>query len=331
MSRLAQLKKKRGKNLKELQEKVEQQSGGGGKRDERIWKPKFNADKGKGTCIVRLLPPADGEPFVEQLSYSFQGPGGNFYGLARQTLNEDDPVQIAAINGFRKAKAEQNENLKKQCLKFLPKRKYFANVYIVKDDEVPDNEGKVFIWQFGPAIYKKIKEAIQPEFDDQEPMDPFDLWEGSDFIVRMVGTEIPDSRTGKKVTVPNYDKASFADPSEFMDGDEEKLEEIVEQTYELSEFVDPEKFDSFEKVAKRFKDVMKKPYNWLSEEGVEESMEDDRKEKELEENVDNGDKDENDKPPFEPDNESESEENDDEDDEDEEDPVAKFKRLAGQS
>lgn len=323
MVSLAQLKKKRG-NIADLQKKIEEQSrsGGGAPRDPRIWKPKFNADKGKGTCIVRFLTPKAGDPFVEVKSYNFRGKGGNYYGNALQTLGLEDPIQIAAINGFRKAKAEKNPTLKKEMTKLLPKSKFYANVYIVKDEEQPENEGKVFIWQFGPAIYKKIKDVITPEFEDQEPFDPFDYWEGAEFVVRMVGTEIPDSETGKMITVPNYDKSSFSKQSEFMDGDDDKIDEVYQQTYDLSEFVDPEKFPSFEKVAEDFKRVWGKPYNWLDPDGagVDESLEDEKRQADLDQSQSEPEEHEaedNDEPPFDIDDE-----NDDDDD-----PVAKFRRF----
>lgn len=324
MSKLAQLKKKRGNSLKTLQEKLEQQNTSY-QKDERIWKPKFNKDKGKGKCVVRFLPANDGDPFVELMTYSFNGPGGNFYGNARQTIGEDDPVQIASINMFKKAKHEEDKDLKNKALKFLPKRNYYANVYIVKDEEEPDNEGKVFIYQFGPAIYKKLKEKIQPEFDDEEPMDPFDLWDGADFIIRMVANEIPDSKTGKKIVVPNYDKSEFESPSEFMDGDEEKLEEIVDKTYDLSEFIDPAKFDSFEKAAERFKTVTGKPYNWLSEGGVQEHIDEKEEESTLNEEQDNDDGSDDHR---EQEKETGSIDYNDSPQDDEEDPVERFKRLA---
>jgi hypothetical protein len=330
MAKLAQLKKKRGANIKKLQEKMEQQDQGSSRpRDERIWKPKFNKEKGKGTCIVRFLPAAEGDPFVELLSYSFNGPGGNFYGHARQTIGEDDPVKIASINMFRKAKQEEDKDLKEKAKKFLPRRQYYANVYIIKDEEVPENEGKVFIWQFGPAIYKKIKEKIQPEFDDETPMDPFNLWEGADFKCRMVGNEIPDSRDGKMVMVPNYDNAEFAATSEFLDGDEEKLEEIVEQTYDLSEFIDPEKFDDFDKVAKRFKEVTGKPYNWMTKEGVAEHVSDKEQENSMDEGQDNDSGvDQHREPDPKPETKQETKQEKEPDTDDDEDPVAKFRRMA---
>ena len=334
-SRLSQLKKKRGNNLKELQQKLENSSGSGRPRDERIWKPKFDKDKGKGSCTVRFLPAKEGDEFVEVMSYSFNGPGGNYYDLALQTIGEKDPVQIAAINMFRKAKTEDDKKLYNEAKKLLPKRKYYANVYIVKDGEVPENEGKVFIWEFGPAIFKKIKEVIQPEFEeDDEPMDPFDLWTGAELKIRMVGTEIPDSRTGKMITVPNYDKTTFDDPSEFMDGDEDKLEEIVEMTHDLSEFIDPEKFKSPKEVADRFKKVTGKDYRHYDPEFVGEHIEEEEQEEKLEEEQDNDTGVDKHRPKEEPENEEqeqESEGDDEKDEEEEDDPVARFRKLAGQN
>jgi hypothetical protein len=323
MSKLAQLKKSRGANLKKLQEKLEQANQGGAPRDERIWKPKFNQEKGKGTAIVRFLTPKDGDPFIELKSYSFNGPKGNFWGNALQTIGEKDPVQIAAINGFKKAKAEGDERLKTECKKFLPRSQFYANVLVIKDEENPENEGKVKIFQFGRQIYSFIEKAIEPEFDDVDPFDPFCYWGGADFKIRMVGREIPDSRTGKKVTVPNYEASSFDSPSELFDGDEDQIDEIFQQTFDLSEFVAPEKFKSFDEVADQFQKAMGKPYNWLSDEGVEEHVEQKLKEQEMEEEqAPNPMTEEYDEP------EEKEQPQIDHSDEDE-DPLAKFRRLAG--
>ena len=329
MSKLAQLKKNRGKSLKNLQEKLEQSSGGGGApRDERIWKPAFNKDKGKGTAIVRFLTPQAGDPFVEVKSYSFSGNGGNFWGTALQTVGKDDPVQLAAISAFRKAKNDGDQRLREQAKKWLPNSQFYANVYIVKDEENPENEGKVKIMRFGRQIFGFIEKALKPEFDDQEPMDPFDFWEGAELRIRMIGKEIPDSRNpGQKVLVPNYENSEFARPSEFMDGDEDKIEEVLEQTHDLSEFIDESKIKSFEEQAELFKKAMGFPYNWLSEDGLQEHVADKAQERRLEEEQDNDDGSQNhrEKPAQ---TEEPDDSGDDSDDGEEEDALAKFKRLA---
>lgn len=341
MSKLAQLRKSRGSNLKQLQKKLEdsKQQSGGTTRDDRIWKPKFNKEKGKGRCVVRFLPAKTGEPFAERSNYSFTGRGGNFYDVARRSDGLEDPVQIAAISAFRQAKATGDEALKKRAIGWLPKSRYFANVYIVKDEEVPENEGKVFVFEYGPAINSFIEKAINPEFDDVEPFDPFDLWAGADFTIRMVGKDIPDKKTGKKVTVPNYDESSFGQPSEFMGGDEEVLEQIFEQTYDLTEFSGTDKMKSFEDVAARFEKVTGHPYNWLDDGATEERSQKIDEDQEREEqqapdpNVDKHrakeEQEDSDDIPF-----GDTDKNPTKEDApapEDEDPVAKFRRLASQS
>jgi len=329
MSKLAQLKKNRGANLKNLQKRLEESNNQGAPRDERIWKPKMNMDKGKGTAIVRFLPSYEGNPFEEVKSYQFAGPGGNYWDLALQTIGEKDPVQLAAINAFRKAKADGDERLRNEAKKFLPKSQFYANVYIVKDEENPENEGKVKIFQFGKQIYSFIEKAIQPEFDDEDPMDPFDLWDGADFKIRMIAKTIPDSKTGKSVKVPNYENSEFDRQSEFMDGDEDKIEELLEQTVDLTEFVDPKKFKSFDEVAAKFNEVMKKPYNWLSADAVEEHVQEKQQEQKMDNEQDNDDGSDQHRE-LEPEPES-NQDDDDDDDGDDDDPVAKFRRLANRS
>lgn len=331
MASLSQLKKKRGNNLKKLQEKLEEANGSSGPRDERIWKPKFNQEKGKGTAIVRFLTPKEGDPFVEVKNYSFKGKNGNFYGMARATIKEDDPVQIAAINCFRKAKRDNDERYKDMGKKYLPRSQYFANVYVVKDEENPENEGKVKIFQFGRQIFNIIEKAIKPEFDDEDPMDPFDFWEGAEFKIRMVGKEIPDQNTGKKIKVPNYEDSTFDRQSEFMDGDEEKIQEYFDQTYDLSEFIDPSKVKSFEEVAEFFKKVTGKDYRWLDPDYVEgeymEEKETDAKLNEEQDNDDGSDQHRDEKEEQQEESpEQESKEGDDEGEED--DILARFRSIA---
>lgn len=326
MSKLAALKKNKGENLKKLQEKLEQQSSGGAPKDERIWKPKFNKEKGKGTAIVRFLTPKSGDPFVHVQSYQFTGPGGNFWDLALQTIGEKDPVQLAAISAFRKAKEDGDESLKTYAKRFIPTSTYYANVYIVKDEENPENEGKVKIFQFGRQIFQFIEKAITPEFDDVDPIDPFDFWDGADFKIRMVGKEIPDKKTGKKIMVPNYENSEFDKSSQFLDGDDDAINEVYEQTFDLSEFVAPERFKSFDEVAALFKKVTGKPYNWLSSEGVEEHLAEKEQEEEHNKSVDDNDNDQSNEDDHSSDHEQSSSSNDDAPEG--ESALEKFKRLA---
>jgi len=271
---LSQLKKSRKEKLATLQKKLEENKGGTNyTKDERIWKPKFNKEKGKGTCIVRFLQPKAGDPMVELKTNSFKVNGKNFWENARQTLDLEDPLQIAAISCFQKAKQCEDkteaERFKKEGKLYLPGSKYWANVLIIKDEECPENEGKVMIYEFGRQIFLMIESKLQPKFEDDEVMNPFDYWEGANFKIRMVGKDIPDQQNpGKNVTVPNYEESSFMNPSELFDGDDDQIDEVYQQTHDLSEFVDISKFKSFDDLATKFLEVTGKPYNWLSQEGL---------------------------------------------------------------
>lgn len=322
MSKLANLKRNRLQNMKKLQEKIASQDNSSFPVDERIWKPKFNKEKGKGVCIVRLLPPKEGSPFVEVKSYNFRGPGGYFWENALQTIGKEDPVQIAAINAFRKAKADGDNKLREYAKKFLPRSQYYANVYVVKDEEQPENEGQVKVFQFGRQIFNIIQATIKPEYDDVEPMDPFDFWSGADLRIRMKGNQIPDQRNpGQQVLVPTYEDSSFDDPSEFMDGDEEVLEKIYMQTHNLDEFITEDKFKSFEEQAEQFQKVTGKPYNWLTTEGVQQHVQEQQEQQELDENIDEGSLARDDEVVYE----------DESDDDEGLSAIEKFKRLASQS
>ncbi len=329
MANLSQLKKKKGSNLKKLQEKLEQSNQGGRPRDERIWKPTFDPRKGKGTAIVRFLTPQEGDPFVEVKSYSFQGPGGNYFDIARQTAGEEDPIQIASIHAFRKAKNEGDARLKEQAKKWLPRSVYHANVLVIKDEEHPENEGKVKIFQFGRQIYGLIEKAIQPEFDDVDPLDPFDFWEGADFKIRMIGKEIPDSRdANKKVMVPNYENSEFDRPSSLFDGDDDQIDTVFQQTIDLSEFISADKIKSFDAVAARFEEVTGKPYDWLTEAGAQKHVDKKEKERDLSNEQDNDTGVDNHREKEEPEGDDAPPFDGGDEVPDDEDPIARFQRLA---
>jgi len=196
-------------------------------------------------------------------------------------------------------------------------------VLVIKDEERPENEGKIMIFEYGYQIAKMVEEKLKPEFEDIQAQDIFDFWDGSDFIIRMTGNKIPDSRTGKTVVVPNYEKSSFSESSELFDGDDEKIDEIYQKTYDLSEFVDPKLFKSFDEVAEKFEKVTGVPYNYLKEGGLEEHAEKviKKQQEEFDQNTPEDDKsDGDDDVPSEPD-QKEKEDDDD-------DPVARLLKAA---
>jgi len=129
---------------------------------------------------------------------------------------------------------------KEEARKQKRKLSYYANIYVVKDPANPQNEGKVFLYKFGKKIFDKITAAMQPEFDDEEPINPFDFWSGANFKLKLV----------KKDGYWNYDKSEFASPSVLLDDDDE-LESIYKSLTNLNEFTDSKNFKSYDELKKR--------------------------------------------------------------------------------
>lgn len=255
------LKSARGSNLAKLTEKLETlNKGNSTQKDERIFKPGFDKKEGKGYAVIRFLPSKSSDPFVRVFNHAFNGAGGWYIENSRSTIGEDDPVGISNTLYWKKGEAEGNESFKNIARKRKRNTKYFANVLVIKDTINPENNGKVMIYEFGGQVFKLIEAAAKPEFEDEQPIDPFDMWTGADFKIKIVGREIPDSRTGQKTLVPNYENSEFASPSELFDGDDTKKEELFGQTHDLSEFL---KVKGFDELAERFKKVTGDDYNAL--------------------------------------------------------------------
>lgn len=248
----AKLRANKGSSLAKLTEKLESMNtSSGGQKDERMFKPGFDKKESKGYAVIRFLPAQNGDPFVKRISHGFQGQGGWYIETSRVTAGyEDDPVAVSNRLYWAKGEAEGNDALKNVSRKRKRVTKFYANVYVVKDTVNPANDGKVMLYEFGPQIFGMIEKAIKPEFEDDEPLDPFDMWVGADFRIKIVGKEIPDSKDpSKKVVVPNYEDSEFTKVSEFFAGDDAKKEEIFLKTYDLSEFT---KVKSFDELAERF-------------------------------------------------------------------------------
>ena len=211
--------------------------------DERFWK--LDPDKaGNATAVIRFLPRVEGDelPWVRVFSHGFQGPTGKWYiENSLTTLGEKDPV--GELNSkLWNSGSEANKDIARKQKRRLS---YIVNVLIVSDPKHPENEGQVRLYKFGKKIFDKIMEKARPTFDDEKPVNVFDLWTGADFRLRM-----------KKVAgFPNYDESQFSEVKAVPGADEE-LVSIVEKQHKLSEFVAPDQFKSYEALSKRLMEVL---------------------------------------------------------------------------
>ena len=235
----ADLKKqsKLGSLTAKLVKEVEKMNNNGGSGDERLWK--LECDKsGNGYAVIRFLPAPNGEdlPFVKLYSHAFQGPGGWYIENSLTTLGQKDPVSEYNTMLWNNGTDAGKEAARKQKRKLT----YIANIYVVKDPANPANEGKVFLYKFGKKIFDKLTAAMQPEFEDEEAIDPFDFWGGANF--KLKAKNVAGYR--------NYDSSEFARPSALLD-DDDAMEAIWKKQYSLEEFLSPSEFKGYDELKKR--------------------------------------------------------------------------------
>ena len=211
--------------------------------DERLRKPELDKT-GNGYAVLRFLPSVKGEdlPWAKVWNHAFQGPTGQWYiENSLTTVGQKDPVSEMNTAYWNSGVESDKEIARRQKRKL----QYRSNSYVVTDSKHPENEGKVFLFRYGKKIFDKIMEAMQPEFEDETPVNPFDFWEGANFKLKI-----------RKVDgYWNYDKSEFEAPSPLFDNDD-KLEEVWKKQYALKEFTAPTNFKSYTELKTRLNLVL---------------------------------------------------------------------------
>ena len=258
----ADLKKqsKLGSLTAKLVKEVEKMNSSGGQGDDRLWK--LDVDKsGNGYAVIRFLPAPDGEdlPFVKLYSHAFQGPGGWYIENTLTTLGGKDPVSEHNTLLWNNGTDAGKDTARKQKRKLT----YISNIYVVKDPANPENEGKVFLYKYGKKIFDKLTAAMQPEFEDEEAIDPFDFWQGANF--KLKAKNVAGYR--------NYDSSEFAAVSPLLK-DDEALEAIWEKEYSLEEHVAADQFKSYDELKTRLGYVLGNKQVRNDAETVEQEFED---------------------------------------------------------
>ena len=238
---LLDLKKKSASNFEKLTKQLNSQNSSNSKdsSDDNLWKP--DVDKtGNGYAVIRFLPAPEGEdiPFVRVYDHGFQGPGGWYIEKSLTTIGKNDPV--GELNS-RLWNAGDQETARKQKRRLS----YYSNIYVIKDPANPANEGKVFLFKYGKKIFDKINDLINPQFEDEKPINPYDLWEGANFRLKIRTVE------GYR----NYDKSEF-EPAAPLSQDDDELERIYKQTHSLQKFLDPKSFKTYEELQTKLNKVL---------------------------------------------------------------------------
>ena len=212
-------------------------------KDERIWKPVMDKT-GNGYAVIRFLPAVDGEdmPWAKVWNHAFQGPTGQWYiENSLTTLGQNDPVSELNSEHWNSGVESDKEIARRQKRKL----QYFSNIYVVKDSANPENEGNVFLYRFGKKIFDKIMETMQPAFEDESAINPFDFWQGANFKLKL-----------RKVDgYWNYDKSEFEAPSALFDNDDD-IEAVWKKEHALSEFTASTNFKSYDELKTRLDMVL---------------------------------------------------------------------------
>lgn len=242
----ASLKSARGSSLQNLAQEMSKMTKKAAS-DDRFWK--LTTDKTKcGSAIIRFLPAPEGEtvPFVRLWHHAFKGSGGWYFENSLTTIGQPDPV--SELNSKLWQEGPNGQKLARDQKRKL---KYIANIYVVKDSANPSAEGKVFTFAFGKKVFDMLNEKMTPQFEDQAPMNPFDLWSGANLKLRLFCDSAPGS-------IPNYDKSEFDIPAP-LDKSDEKMEAIWKQAFPLQPFIAADQFKSYEELQDRLEKVLAIP------------------------------------------------------------------------
>ena len=219
------------------------------KGDDRFWK--LERDKsGNGAAIIRFLPPpaVDGDdalPWVRIFDHGFKGPTGKWYiENSLTTLNQKDPVSEYNSKLWNESSDDASWQ-RKQARDQKRRLHYISNILVISDPKNPENEGKVFLFKYGKKIFDKITMLMNPEFEGDKPVNPFDFWKGANFKLRIRTVD----------GYPNYDQSIF-EGSAALNDDDEELEKIWKKQYSLKEFVDPKNFKSYDELKKKLDEVL---------------------------------------------------------------------------
>lgn len=248
----ADLKKNRKSLTEKLQKSLEKTQTYEDKDDGSYWKLTVDKKTGIGEAVIRFLPASEGEdlPYVQMWSHGFKSKltGKWYIENSRTTLGKTEKDPVSEMNtelwstGLESNKAIARDRKRKLS--------YYSNILVIKDKANPENEGKVFLFRYGQKIFEMIQAELKPAYDDKEPVDVFDLWEGANFRLR-AKTIMVDGKP-----MQTYEDSEFDRPTALFKGEDEKLEKLWKSQYKLNDLVAPDKFKSYDELLAKLRTVL---------------------------------------------------------------------------
>lgn len=210
--------------------------------DEREWRPTIDK-MGNGEALIRFLPQQDPSkaPIILNLYHRIKR-NGKFYNEPCPLMyGKDCPSDQFAQPYWD----EDTKESKKIASTYSKKRSYIANILVINDPKMPENNGKVFIYKFGVKIFDKIAAKISPKSEIDEPLDVLNFMSGHNFKVKI-----------KKVgDWSNYDDCEFVATPSPVAKSESEMEAIYNKIYSLDEFENV-KVKPYDELKKKFIEVI---------------------------------------------------------------------------
>lgn len=236
--------KRNKKTFEKLKEAAKQQGQKQSYNDDRFWKP--TVDKaGNGFATIRWLPVQDenGNPWITYWDHGFQGPTGKWYiEKSRTSIGQEDPVADLNSKLWNTGVDADKETARNQKRRLH----YVANILVVNDPQKPECNGKVFLYKYGKKIQSQILDAMDPQYEDEEAINPFDMWSGANFKLKIRKVE----------GWPNYDKSEFESPSPIHEDDDWIKENVYDKLYDLNEFLDPATYKTYDELKAKLDSVL---------------------------------------------------------------------------
>lgn len=246
MSDFASFKKSSKNNLGKIAKELEKVTKGGGEnsyKDDRLWQPEVDKT-GNGYAVIRFLPapPSEDLPWVRVFSHGFQAKGGWYIENCPTTIGQKCPV-CEANNELWNSGNDDDKNIARDRKRKLS---YISNVLVIEDPVNPANNGKIFLYRYGKKIFDKINDKMNPQYKDEDVVNPFDFWQGANFKIKIRNVD------GYR----NYDKSEFSASSPLLDGDDKALEALWRKEYSLLDFVKPDQFKAYGELKTKFQSVI---------------------------------------------------------------------------
>lgn len=202
-------------------------------------------EKDNGQLVLRLIPDKNGLGNVKTFSHFGSikdDASGNKRWFIANCPTTLEGGKCPYCEAYLAAWKNGDEEMKSLLKSGKRNESYISNVVVVKDPMHPENNGKVMLYKYGYKVSKLIEEAISGDADAE--IEPINIYHP----IKGANLHLKNSRHGDYIVL---DGSKFLTQSAIIKSMDE-FEGILEQTYDLSEFLDHKLFESHEALEKKF-------------------------------------------------------------------------------